>query len=70
MSGLGKCFEYLTLSLHEGEGDARSLPSLIEFRPRVNLRRLFRIQSQKYADVPLPGVACAQLKYAILRCQS
>ncbi|KAL4961548.1 uncharacterized protein BDV14DRAFT_192236 [Aspergillus stella-maris] len=55
--------------LHDGQGDARSLPELIEFHARENPHHRFCIQAQRNADIPLLEVTYAQLKDAILRCQ-
>ncbi|KAL3489679.1 putative NRPS-like enzyme [Aspergillus germanicus] len=64
-------FTQPTLSLYQVKGDARSLPELIDFHARVNPRHRFCIQVQDDAeDVPLLDVTYAQLKQAILRCQS
>lgn len=63
-------FIWPTLSLREGEGDGRSLPELIDFHARENPGHRFCIQAQKDVDVPLLDITYAQLKHAILRCQS
>ncbi|KIA75587.1 NRPS-like enzyme [Aspergillus ustus] len=65
-------FTWPKLSLHAGgEGDARSLPELIDFHARVNPHHRFCVQAQKNdAETPLLDVTYTQLKHAILRCQS
>jgi acyl-coenzyme A synthetase/AMP-(fatty) acid ligase len=70
VNGLETRFTWPTLSLCEGEGDARSLPELIDFHARVNPGHRFCIQARIDADVPLLDVTYAQLKHAILCCQS
>jgi acyl-CoA synthetase (AMP-forming)/AMP-acid ligase II len=63
-------FTWPKLSLQQGEGDARSLPELIDFHARLNPHHRFCIQAQqKDADAPLLDVTYAQLKQAILSCQ-
>ncbi|KAE8553904.1 hypothetical protein EYB25_002442 [Talaromyces marneffei] len=66
---LGTAFTWPKLSLLEGEGDARSLPELIDFQARVNPHRRFCIQAQKSTDAPLLDVTYAQLKHAVSCCQ-
>ncbi|KAL4949471.1 hypothetical protein BDW69DRAFT_202816 [Aspergillus filifer] len=69
VNGIGKSFTRPSLSLHVGQGDARSLPELIDFHARENPHHRFCIQAQKNAAIPLLDVTYAQLKDAILRCQ-
>ncbi|KAL2844373.1 hypothetical protein BJY01DRAFT_263997 [Aspergillus pseudoustus] len=72
-NGLGETgFTWPKLSLHAGDdGDARSLPELIDFHARVNPRHRFCVQAQKNdQETPLLDVTYEQLRDAILRCQS
>jgi acyl-CoA synthetase (AMP-forming)/AMP-acid ligase II len=70
MNGHRTNFTRPALSLTAGQGDARSLPELIDFHARVNPHHRFCIQAQKDADAPLLDVTYAKLKQLILRCQS
>jgi acyl-coenzyme A synthetase/AMP-(fatty) acid ligase len=70
MNGHQKSFTRPGLSLTAGQGDARSLPELIDFHARVNPHHRFCIQAQKDADAPSLDVTYAKLKQLILRCQS